>query len=424
MIKEEYDPTDVDILLVDDTPDNLRILSSLLKEEGYRLRQVTSGERALEAVAASMPDLILLDVHMSGMSGFDVCEALKNQASTADIPIIFVSAQGAAQSKVRGFALGAADYITKPFYTAEVLARVRHQLTIRHLKLVQQIRAERMEHIFTTLPIAMLIWREDGTILQHNPALQSMFNLRDFTNSSMMDFYSNVDDWDKLIERVSKECAVTNHETLLKTASGREFWALISATIIEKDGEVAFFAAINDISDRKIMELQLEKLATTDSLTGILNRRSFAERSQLEFERCSRKSQPVCMLIFDIDYFKHINDSRGHSVGDIALQHLVQVVSENVRPYDLFGRLGGEEFALLLPETSLEQGYQLAERIRHMIATTPLETEKESVVMKVSGGIALWENGMGFDQIFQRADTALFAAKENGRNRIVRLEKT
>jgi serine phosphatase RsbU (regulator of sigma subunit) len=144
-MNDEINGTTEDILIVDDTPDNLRLLSQILTEQGYRVRAVTSGSRALASVEASLPDLILLDIRMSEMDGYEVCERLKTDARAKDIPIIFISALNEIQDKVKAFTVGGVDYVTKPFQFEEVLARVETHLALRKLQKQLQIANEKME---------------------------------------------------------------------------------------------------------------------------------------------------------------------------------------------------------------------------------------------------------------------------------------
>lgn len=145
-MENEIKPTPEDILIVDDTPDNLRLLSQILTEQGYRVRAVTSGSRALASVEISLPDLILLDIRMPEMDGYEVCERLKADARTKDIPIIFISALNEIQDKVKAFTVGGVDYVTKPFQFEEVLARVETHLALRKLQKQLQVANEKMEH--------------------------------------------------------------------------------------------------------------------------------------------------------------------------------------------------------------------------------------------------------------------------------------
>jgi diguanylate cyclase (GGDEF)-like protein len=185
-------------------------------------------------------------------------------------------------------------------------------------------------------------------------------------------------------------------------------------------GEDVLFVTFTDISERKEMEVALEKAATTDYLTGLLNRRAFIEKADIERRRADRNNHPICMVMIDIDHFKKINDTYGHDVGDDALKELVGLVGHGLRVSDAFGRLGGEEFALMLPETSLEGALILAERIRRRIEDNEMVlADGEIIKMTVSCGLGEWRQGMEYDAIIKLIDERLYEAKRTGRNRIV-----
>jgi diguanylate cyclase (GGDEF)-like protein len=288
------------ILIVDDTPANLELLGRLLTQARYRVRKLPSGELAISSALASPPDLILLDIRMPGIDGFEVCRRLKNHELTRDIPIIFISALDASEDKVCAFDIGGVDYITKPFHPDEVLARVA-----THLRLSQ---------------------------LQQRLATQNR---------------------------------------------------------------------------------ELERLATTDPLTGLLNRRSFIMHSQHCQATASRYSRPFALLLFDIDLFKQVNDTYGHDVGDAVLIHVTKCISRQIRDVDLFARWGGEEFIVLMSETTLEQALQLAERLRNALVQTPIEPVG---TVTASFGVADWRDNESLEMLIRHADSALFTAKRAGRN--------
>lgn len=140
-----------DILIVDDVPDNIRFLSSFLLDQGYQVRKAISGHMALRAVTTLMPDLILLDINLPDINGYEVCRQLKQDALTQSIPIIFLSAGHELLDKVKAFQMGAADYITKPFYLEEVLVRVQMQLTIQSLQKELKIRNDQLQQVLEEL---------------------------------------------------------------------------------------------------------------------------------------------------------------------------------------------------------------------------------------------------------------------------------
>lgn len=175
---------------------------------------------------------------------------------------------------------------------------------------------------------------------------------------------------------------------------------------------------VRDISERKQRESELEALASTDALTGLPNRRSFLER--LDRAVLEARQWPVgdgAVLMFDIDHFKHVNDTWGHAIGDVVLQHVASVIRENLRHKDVPGRLGGEEFVALLPDGSIDEARQLAERVRERLEQTPAVTDAGPVAVTISIGVANLD-GSSKQQVLERVDAAMYAAKTGGRNRV------
>lgn len=308
------------ILVVDDTLDNLRLLNDLLTREGYRVRPVPNGKVALAAAQADPPDLILLDIMMQGMDGFEVCQHLKAGEETAEVPVIFLSALSDLTDKVKAFSTGGVDYIIKPFQAEEVLMRVHTHITIRHLQ----------------------------------------------------------------------------------------------QSLEEKNAQLEL-----EISERKRAQEELERIASTDPLTNIYNRRRFFMLAEAEFRKAQRYGRPLSVLVFDVDLFKKVNDTYGHGMGDQALIHIAHLARVTARDADVVARLGGEEFAVLLPETSRTDGRRAAERLRQMIEKTPCQPDGQAVNLTVSIGVA--DNHYEpapthFEQILTWADRALYVAKDSGRN--------
>jgi diguanylate cyclase (GGDEF)-like protein len=160
-----------------------------------------------------------------------------------------------------------------------------------------------------------------------------------------------------------------------------------------------------------------EKLARTDSLTGINNRRAFFEYAQQIIKYCARHHLPLSAIVMDVDHFKNINDVHGHAVGDAALQQLANTLVNTFRKSDIYGRTGGEEFAILLPDTTMEAACQIAEKLRQSIAGSPVDFQGKEIPMTASMGVASGEYDV--DTLLQHADTALYRAKDEGRNRVI-----
>lgn len=409
-----------DILLVDDNAENLRILTDVLRDRGYGVRQVISGAWALEMVERLRPALILLDVQMPGMDAFEVCRIFKSRESTSTIPVIFVTAQDALISRMEGFEAGGSDYITKPFYVEEVIARVAKQLDIQKLARNLARRNRQMEQVLSALPIPYIITRPDGEIHNGNALAMDLFRVRpsDVTEINAEDFYADPEERENMVVKVLDEGLIKNREVKLKTRAGMEFWALISASAIELEKGVGIFIGLTDITLQKELERKLEQLAMTDPLTGILNRRAFASFASKERDRAIRHDHLLAVLELDIDHFKRINDTYGHDMGDKALIHFVGVVRENLRSTDVFGRMGGEEFALILAESDIQGAVASAERLRQAVETSSLTLdENRNLRLTVSCGVTLWGPDELLDLALNRADKALYQAKKEGRNR-------
>jgi diguanylate cyclase (GGDEF)-like protein/PAS domain S-box-containing protein len=185
-------------------------------------------------------------------------------------------------------------------------------------------------------------------------------------------------------------------------------------------GEDILVLAVRDITEHKAMEASLRHLASTDPLTGVSNRRHFFDLGRAELARAQRYGATLTVMMLDVDHFKQVNDRFGHDVGDLALQALTASCAATLRASDLLGRLGGEEFALLLPSTPLAAGLILAERIRAQVERMRLATPKGGLAFTVSVGVCnLTAADTTFDVLLKRADQALYAAKEGGRNRVV-----
>jgi diguanylate cyclase (GGDEF)-like protein/PAS domain S-box-containing protein len=195
---------------------------------------------------------------------------------------------------------------------------------------------------------------------------------------------------------------------------------LIATAMIENERLVGAEIVFQDITQRKRLEAELTRLATTDALTGIANRRNFITQLEKEMARIQRVSEPAAVLMLDLDHFKQVNDNHGHAAGDAVLQAFAHTAQSNLRKIDLIGRLGGEEFAILLPETGLDAAKLFAERLRQHIATMSVESAGTLIQITVSIGLtALTRADVSTDAILARADQALYQAKAGGRNQVV-----
>ena len=445
------------ILLVDDIPENLQLLGDLLVKIGYTVRSVTSGRMALKTVRVKPPHLILLDVKMPEMDGYEVCQILKADENLRNIPVIFISALNDVFDKVRAFESGGIDYITKPFQIEEVVARVENQLTIqRQQRLLEEEiikRRETEEILYQSRALlasvlnssldgiaAMQAVREPTTgdiedfrCLVVNPVISRSFarTREDMSGKLVLKkFLSRIDG--ELFNRFVE--IVETGEPLQQDfyyPLGDSYWFHFVAVKLG-DG---FAITIRDITTRKQIELalqeanqKLEQLANLDGLTQVANRRCFNDRLLQEWLRLAEQQELLTLILFDIDEFKRYNDHYGHLGGDDCLLKIAQAVyrsirKENVtRPIDLVARYGGEEFVVLLPHTNLEGGIQIAQRIQQVIYDLAIPHAQSQVkdIVTVSLGVAslIPTLDVNPDTLIAYADEALYHAKQQGRDRV------
>ncbi|WP_281750797.1 diguanylate cyclase [Thermodesulfomicrobium sp. WS] len=207
----------------------------------------------------------------------------------------------------------------------------------------------------------------------------------------------------------------------LRTCRGEERWAAVVCSFdTDEHGAVArMHCAVADITDRRLAELRLEELAATDQLTGLANRRHFFERLHAEVARARRFGSPLCVAMVDVDHFKRVNDTYGHAVGDTVLATVAAVLRESVRAMDVVARVGGEEFAVILPETEMVAATGVLERIRQTVGARPMAgAQGQSFGVTVSCGVAQRQSGASGEELLSRADDALYAAKAAGRNQV------
>ena len=418
------------ILIVDDVPDNIKVVATILKKSDYKLFFATSGTGVLEKVQTTRFDLILLDVMMPEMDGFETCRRLKDSPDLKDIPVIFLTARNKTEDIVKGFQLGAVDYVTKPFHGAELLARVSTHLELKYAEQALRESNTKLEEAQRLAGLGWYEFRVQENFFRITPEFVEMLKLPSEIVSlsyykafkkCLASVYSEDRQYfrnhylDLSWKQNSMEFRVVGTDGIihyLYTEARREF---------DKQGRLAgSFGILHEISARKRLEEKLRRLATTDALTGAANRRYFFEIARREMKRSHRNMMPLSVLMLDIDHFKQLNDSYGHHIGDLALAEVVRVCQASIRVSDLVARMGGEEFAVLLPETGTVQAQLLAERLRRSIAEISLETSQGRVTFTTSIGLAEFvKTDPSLENSLKRADRALYRAKESGRNRVV-----
>jgi diguanylate cyclase (GGDEF)-like protein/PAS domain S-box-containing protein len=284
---------------------------------------------------------------------------------------------------------------------------------------------EHFELIFNTGLDATVITRlEDGLILNINEgftALSGFTRAESIGKSSLeINIWKDPADRQKIVKDLNEKGFCENFEAVFQRKDGSSIYGTMSAKIITLKGLPYIISVTRDITERKRLEDDLRKLATTDGLTGVTNRRLFLELAQTEQDRAIRYNHPLTIALMDIDHFKHVNDTYKHSSGDQVLLAFVKICQKNIRNIDVFARFGGDEFVLLLPETDQEHACEVVERLRVAMMAAPIELDGKLVSVTASWGItSLTNEHESLDTLLSRADHALYRAKETGRDRVV-----
>ena len=419
------------ILIVDDAPDHLGALRAMMAQQGYHTFVATTGERAITIAQRVYPDLILLDIVMPGMDGFETCRRLKEHPGTQHIPVIFMSARADTDDIVAGFDSGAADFIGKPLRMGEVVARVRAQLHVRGNSVAQKEQTDRLRTIVNSMDEGLVVIEAAGRIQYANPAAERQLGygpnelaghtLNDLLGTQLaadyLGYFAACEvDPGRAIQASAREVMVRHRDGALRPMD-------FSVTPMNAT-EQLYVGLLHDITRHKQSETALQQAAMIDQLTQIANRRRFDTFLDQEWHRAMRSGQELSLVVLDVDHFKLYNDTLGHAAGDACLQKVAAALqSRALRATDLAARYGGEEFVLLFADTPLESALMLAESIRAVVEglALPHPRSTTSPWLTVSVGVASVAPTQfdRIDQFFVAADRMMYAAKEAGRNRVM-----
>ena len=259
-----------------------------------------------------------------------------------------------------------------------------------------------------------------------NPAFETLMGYRaDEVIGLNPKFLQGPDTEDKTryqIRQAMRENKSIRTQILNYAKDGNELWLDINfVPLFDDNGALVYYAAIErDLTEHKKLQFALEDMAKTDSLTGLANRQAFMERAMGEFSRARRYSRSLSVIMIDLDHFKSINDLYGHAAGDQVLRQLGQQCHSQLRDSDFMGRIGGEEFVLLLPDTSQDSAFHVAERMREQLSKTPILLDK-GITLHITasfGVTAINKDDADFNAVLQRADVAMYEAKHDGRNKV------
>ncbi len=446
------------ILVVDDVEANVRLLEAKLTIEYYDVMTCQDGASAIRLAAEEQPDIILLDVMMPGMDGFETCRRLKADPNTRHIPVVLVTALDGREDKIRGLDAGADDFLTKPLDDIVLFARVR---SLTRLKLVMDELREREESGRKLGVNAEGVGRlrgSGGRILivddnphqaqriadelssEHRPVIESdpkaaLEACRGLIDLMIVNVAADSFDGLRLVAQ-ARSAENSRHMPILAVVEQTDRPRLIKALELgvndilmrPVDPEELAARARTQIRRKRYTDFLREKLdyslemAVTDALTGLNNRRYMTGQLQVFVQRANHGGDPVAVLVMDIDHFKAVNDGFGHDAGDEVLQEFAVRLATNVRAVDLPCRFGGEEFVVVMPDTKIEDAHRIADRIRRDVSSVPFRVMggKETLNITISVGVAVsLGKGDTPEALLKRADEGVYEAKATGRNRVI-----
>ena len=437
------------ILIVDDLPDNLRLLRDTLNAQGYKVRSATTGAMAIRAAQLPSTELILLDIKLPDLDGYEVCKQLKSDEQTAAIPIIFLSALNETFNKVKGLAVGGVDYISKPFQVEEVLARVETHLTVRrlqqslqeqNLRLLTEI-AERQrleDSLFIEKELAQVTLQSigdavittdvRGNVGYFNPIAEQLtgWKVEEAQGLPLSEVFIIVNEvtrkavenpiWKALLEE--RIVGLASH-TILIARDGTEYAIEDSAAPIrDRQGQIIGVVIVfQNVTESRYLASQLSWEASHDALTGLINRRGFEQQLTKAIASAEDSDRQHALCYLDLDQFKVVNDTAGHIAGDALLRQITTLLQKGVRANDTLARLGGDEFGLLLTQCSLSQAAQIAEKLKDIVHQFRFIWNSQTFIIGVSIGVVLIDKtSQDLTHILGAADAACYAAKAKGRN--------
>jgi two-component system cell cycle response regulator len=448
------------ILVVDDIPANVKLLEARLLAEYFDVLTAENGYECLDICSKVSVDVILLDIMMPGMDGFEVCEKLKSNPKTAHIPVVMVTALDQPADRVRGLRAGADDFLTKPVNDMQLMARVKSLVRLKMLSDELKLRAETARSIGLEDHLSRTVQTEevanillvDGRANSQERIARALRPIADITamndpqaaifeaaegHFDLIIVNSNFDDYDAL-----RLCSQ------LRSLERSRFIPVL--LVVDQGGESMVVRALelgvndyilrpvdpNELLVRCLTQLKRKRyndslrdsvqqtieLAVTDGLTGLNNRRYLDKHLRLLFDRAIARGRPLSICITDIDRFKSVNDTYGHDAGDEVLKEFAARIRSTVRGADLACRFGGEEFVVIMPDTLPETAAGIAERLRHVVESQPFRLRQTGTALTITASLGISSTVGGAEsaeQLLKQADRALYEAKHGGRNRVV-----
>lgn len=449
------------ILVVDDIVTNVKLLEAKLSAEYFDVVTALNGPDALAACERGEADIVLLDVMMPGMNGFEVCRRLKNEATTAHIPVVMVTALDQPGDRLQGLDAGADDFLTKPLDDTALFARVRSLVRLKSMTDELRNRAVASRRLGIADPLAaaaletglngrILVVEDRPVVIERLQSALSAFHAVTVESDPQQALIQAAEgDFDSVLvsldlkehdglrlcsqlrslertrnvsvlmmgeaedrARILRGLDIGAHDFLIRPIDRNELLARVRTQVRRK----RFTEKLRD-SVQSSMEM-----AVLDQLTGLHNRRFMDSRMAVMFDESALRARALALLVLDVDRFKVVNDTWGHDAGDEVLREFADRVRACTRGIDLVARMGGEEVVVVLPDTGLDAAYAVAERIRERVEAEPfaIHNNSRAIPITVSIGVASRRAGDASPaEIMKRADDALYRAKATGRNRVI-----
>lgn len=447
------------VLVVDDVLANIKLLEARLTAEYFDVLTATNGPEALAICAEGKCDIVLLDVMMPGMDGFEVCRRLKASPATAHIPVVMVTALDQPADRVRGLDAGADDLLTKPIDEMAVLARVRSlsrlKVTLDELRaraatsaslgladsaaetladiggkgriLLVEDRSASAERVVAAMakfheitieprPQEALFKAAEGDFdliivslgLQNYDGLRLCSQLRSLERTRALPILIVAEQEDR--QKVLRGLDLGVNDYLMRPIDRNELIARVRTQIRRK-------RYVDQLKDSVQASMEM---ALSDALTGLHNRRFLERHFAALLDEAAHKDLPLSLMVLDIDHFKLVNDNYGHDAGDEVLKAFAARIKRVVRGADLICRMGGEEFVVVMPNTAMDTAEKIAERVRASIQNTRFQIDASGRAIPITVSIGIADRGAdsGPDSVYKRADKALYRAKTEGRNRV------
>jgi two-component system cell cycle response regulator len=449
------------ILVVDDIAANVKLLEARLSAEYFDVLTADCGAQALEICERAECDIVLLDVMMPDMDGFEVCRRLKSNPRTHFIPVVMVTALDNPSDRVKGLEAGADDFLTKPVSDVVLIARVRSLTRLKMMTDELRMRAITSLEIGIQSPEreavadlgmggrVLLVDDRASSYERLAPVLGAEHSVDVESDPAEALFRAAEGDYDLLIVSLGLEkfdglrlCSQarslerTRHVPILAIADADNNSRLLRGLEIGVNDYLLRPVDKNELLARARTQIRRRRytdhlrdnvqnsieMAITDPLTGLHNRRYMESHLATLAEQAALRGKPVSLMMLDIDYFKSVNDDYGHDAGDDVLREFAVRIRKSIRGIDLACRYGGEEFVIVMPETDLHVAGMVAERVRRAIAGEPFAIEKGArrIDVTISIGLSVLDRkGDPMADVMKRADQALYRAKRDGRNRVV-----